>query len=261
MRPSAIRWYRPVALGLALACIVVAALVVQAEWREAVRLGVVGQDFAQYLEATRRWITSGSPYLETEIAGPFTPGPHTFLHPPTTLLLLTPFLILPAWLWWALPAVAIAWTVWSWRPAPWTWPLMAALLILPRGHIAVIFGNSDLWVWAILAVGLRFGWAAPLIVIKPSLWPLMLVGVGRRDWWWMAGLVALSSMVFGALWLEWAAVIRHAPMDWTYSVASLTFLSLPLIAWAGRTRPVRPLPTIHLPIGLVPRPAAVRSRT
>ena len=238
------RWYRPAAVGLTVAFGLMAVGIAEAEWREAVRLGVPGQDFFQYLEATRRWIAVGTPYVGSEVAAPFIPGPTTFLHPPVALPLFAAFLLLPAVLWWAVPIGTLTWALWSWRPAPWTWPIIAAVLMLPRGHIIVIFGNSDLWVLAVVAAGLRFGWPTPLIAIKPSLWPLMLVGVGMRDWWSTAAVVVVAGILFGPLWLDWLAVIRHSPMDWTYSLSSLPVLALPFVAWAGRTRPVRPVPNV-----------------
>ena len=38
-----------------------------------------------------------------------------------------------------------------------------------------------LWVAAFVALGLRFGWVGPFVVIKPSLGPLALAGIHRRS--------------------------------------------------------------------------------
>ena len=140
-------------------------------------------DITQYLAATRRWLETGTPYLPNEVAAPFQFGYETFLHPPVSLLFL-PFLYLPIALWWAIPIGAVVWSVWSWRPTRWIYPLIALLMIWPRSTGGLIVGNTDMWVCAFVALGLRYGWPALPIAIKPSFAPLMLVGMRHRSWWW-----------------------------------------------------------------------------
>ncbi len=200
---------------------------------------IVGLDIGHYLDGTRRWLETGSPYLANEVAGPFEIAPLTFLHPPIALILFLPFLVLPVALFWLIPIAIVVWSVVDWRPADWTWPVMAALLVFSRFHIPLIVGNTDLWVWAAIALGLRLAWPALLIVVKPSLFPFMLIGIRHRSWWIGAIVVAVLAIPFGSLWFDWIAVIRNAPKDVTYSLANVPWLIVPIIAWAARTRPER----------------------
>lgn len=209
---------------------------------------IVGLDIGHYLDATRRWLEMGTPYLANEVAGPFQIDPLTFLHPPVALLLFLPFLVLPTVLWWAFPIGIVAWCLYAWRPAPWTWPVMAALLALSRFHIPLVVGNTDLWVWAAIAAGLRFGWPSLLVVIKPSLLPFILIGARRRSWWIGAVGVGVACLLFGSLWADWLAVVQHAPKDLGYSIPNVPWLITPIIAWATRRRPATPIPA--------PRPEA-----
>jgi hypothetical protein len=195
-----------------------------------------GYDFGHYLDAASRWLGTGTPYLPDDVAGSFDYSPLTFLHPPVALLLFTPFLILPAALWWIIPLGCVAWSVWSWRPAPWSWPLLAAAVAYPRFHAMVIVGNTDLWVWAAIALGLRFGWPALAVVIKPSLALLALAGVRHRSFWLAIPIVGLACIPFGSLWLEWIAVVQNSPGDIGYSIPSLPWLVSPVIAWIARRR-------------------------
>lgn len=211
---------------------------------------VVGLDIGHYLDATRRWLEIGTPYVPYQVAGPFpmTDG-STFLHPPIALYLFAPFLILPLVFWWVIPVGIVAWTILAWRPAYWSWPIIAAVLALSRFHVPLIVGNSDLWIWAAIAAGLRFGWPALLVVVKPSLLPFMILGIWRRSWWIAALLVAFLSIPFGSLWLEWMSVIRNAPIDLRYSLIDLPWLLIPVLAWMARTRPTPLAPSKpHPPI-------------
>lgn len=200
---------------------------------------LVGLDIGHYLDATRRWLEVGTPYLPSEVAGAFQIERLTYLHPPVAVYLFAPFLVLPLFLWWVIPIGIVAWCVVSWRPPYWTWPVMAALLALSRFFIPLIVGNSDLWIWAAIAAGLRFGWPAVLVVVKPSLFPFMVIGIRRRSWWLAALVVVLVSLPFGSLWVDWISVIRHAPKDLGYSLSNVQWLLVPALAWAARARPTR----------------------
>ena len=68
-------------------------------------------------------------------------GQETFLHPPIALYLFAPFTILPLALWWAIPLTAIGYCIVSWRPAMWSWPILALALAWPRFHGALLAGN------------------------------------------------------------------------------------------------------------------------
>jgi hypothetical protein len=233
------RWGRPVAVGLTVTFTVIGLVIL---WFGMIGAGqhIVGLDIGHYLDGTRRWLDSGSPYLPNEVAGPFEIDPLTFLHPPLALYLFLPFLVLPTILWWVIPIGIVAWCVVSWRPAAWTWPVMAALLALTRFHIPLVVGNTDLWVWAAIALGLRFSWPSLLVAIKPSLIPFIVIGIRHRAWWIAAVVVGIAALPLGALWLDWLAVLRHAPKDLSYSLPNVPWLLIPVIAWATRTRELEP---------------------
>jgi hypothetical protein len=196
----------------------------------------VGTDINQYLRATQRWIETGTPYLASDVAGPVIHGSATFLHPPVSLYLFAPFLVLPLILWWAIPIGVVFWSVWSWRPAWWSWPFLALALAWPRFHGALLVGNTDLWVCAGVALGLRFGWPALVVAVKPSLLPLMLAGVRHRSWWVGAAVVALACAPFALLWVDWFRVMLNGPGNLAYSLPNVVWVAMPAVAWLARTR-------------------------
>ena len=208
----------------------------------------VGLDFGHYVNAAWRWLVTGKPYLAAEVAGRFTFSDLTFLHPPIALYLFAPFLFLPSILYWLIPLVGTALLIAAWRPAPWTWPVMAFLLNWPRFIGAVVVGNTDLWVVLFIALGLRYGWPILLLAIKPSVAPFALVelaalirvdAVPPRRWTEIglaAALLVLAAVPFGTLWFDWLAVIRNSPADPLYSIGSIPWLIVPAIAWFGRRR-------------------------
>lgn len=195
----------------------------------------VGYDLTHYVEASIRWLAVGTPYLANEVAGPFLYQPETFLHPPIALYLFTPFIAFPAILWWIFPICAVVGTIFLWRPAAWTWPILAFIALWPRTQGAVIVGNSDLWIAGFLALGLWWSWPGLLMVIKPSFLPLALMGIQRRSWWVAAAAVVIVAVPFGQLWSEWVSVISHAPTNASYSAPALPLILAPIIAWFGRT--------------------------
>jgi hypothetical protein len=199
--------------------------------------GMVGWDYAHYLDATRRWLDVGSPYLPQHVAEAFTFHDMAFMHPPLALWLFAPFLVLPAPAWWLLPAAVIALAVWQWRPAPLASIYIALALCLPRTWEKILVGNTDLWVAAALALGLRLGWPAALIVLKPSFAPLALVGVRHRGWWATCGLLAVLGLVLAPLWGQYLAVVGNARfLDVGYTFGNIGFVAIPLVAWAARRR-------------------------
>jgi hypothetical protein len=193
-------------------------------------------DVTHYLDATRRWLDIGTPYLAQEVAAPFAFGSDTFLHPPTALYLFLPFTVLPLMLWWLIPFGILAWSIRAWSPDRWAWPVIAACVVWPRTQTALMYGNTDLWIACFVALGLRFGWPGLLVIVKPSFAPLMLVGASTRSWRRGVLLVAIAAVPFGGLWLDWLAVVSHAPADWTYSLTSLPMVAIPIVAWRRRTR-------------------------
>lgn len=231
------RWSRPTAV---VATALLFAAAVWLTWKTAVSAppDYLGLDLGHYLDGTRRWFEMGSPYLPHEVRDSFAYAPLTFLHPPIALYLFLPFLVLPAGLWIAIPVLVIGWSIVSWRPAWWAWPLIALAACSPAFRAALLLGNSDLWVGAFVALGLLLSWPAALVLFKPSLLPFALVGVGRRSWYAVIAALAVASLPFGALWLDWIAVIDHSPATWSYSLLSLSWmLVLPVAWWSGRPHP------------------------
>jgi hypothetical protein len=100
----------------------------------------------------------------------------------------------------------------------------------------LIVGNTDLWVAACVALGLRWGWGWALIAVKPSFAPLALLGVRRRDFRIAVAVVGAVSIPFGRLWLDWFSVVVHAPGGILYSVLGLPLVLLSAVAYSGRTR-------------------------
>ena len=202
-------------------------------------------DLDGYLTGARRFVETGSPYLPSQVAGPWTLGPHSFIHPPAALALFVPFLVLPAFLWWAIPLGVTAFVIIRLRPASWTWPLMAACLVWPRSAGSLLAGNTDMWSMAFVAAGAMWGWPAALLVVKPTVAPLALIG-GRRALW--AGLIVIAlCAALLPLWFEYAVVIGNAGVDWTYSLLNLPLVVLPAIAWLGRQRTVDAVGTGRTP--------------
>jgi hypothetical protein len=199
------------------------------------RVGI-GVDFHQYLDHFARWQATGELYLPRQLAGPTTVMDGDPLYPPTILLLLAPFRVLPEVLWWAIPLPIIAWTLIRLRPAPWTWPLLAIIALWPRTEALIYYGNPGMWMVALICLALGQAWAGPLILLKPSLAPYALLGFGRRSWFVALGVVIAASIPFGSLWLDYLTVLRNSGVPLTYSLLDLPLALAPVIAFLGRTR-------------------------
>lgn len=206
--------------------------------------GIVGVDVAIMTELGRRWTAAGTMYLPYQLAGPYsiavtpdltqTPA----LYPPAAGPLFAPLQYVPPvilWpLWWALPLGYLAWSVWDWRPAPWAWPVMALCLAGPTVPGIVIAGGTSMWAAALVAAGLRKGWPAAFILLKPTLLPFALVGVRSRWWWVIAGTIAVLTLL--GPWRDFLTVTRNAADSGGigYSLGSVPLLLIPVIAWRAR---------------------------
>ncbi len=231
-RYRASRWLGPLAVGFLGAALIIFLWAL---------LGPYGRtnldwDRAHYVAATVRWLDTGTPYLANDVAAPFDYQPDTFLHPPIALLLFVPFIWLPSIVWYAIPIAIVITLVFAWRPERWTWPILAACIAWPRTSGMLIVGNTDLWVAAFVALGLRSGWGWALIALKPSFAPLALLGARRRVFWIAVAVVGAISIPFGRMWLDWFSVVVHAPGGVLYSILGLPLVLLPAVAYAGRTR-------------------------
>lgn len=214
-----------VALGLLLTTVVVS---IQTRGHEA------GMDFWFYRDIGIRWLADGTYYLPHQLAGaPYALTPMVdVLYPPNALVLFVPFAFLPALLWWIIPLGVLGYVVWSYRPSPWAWVAIAACVAWPRTFGAVLFGNTDMWVAAAVAGGLRWGWPAALIAIKPPFLPFGLVGA--RHWsTWVAGgaMVLLCVPMLG----DYVTAMRNLQVDGiAYAAVSIPFALIPIFAWWGR---------------------------
>ena len=115
------------------------------------------------------------------------------------------------------------------------------LLAWPRASGAFLYGNTDIWVMAAVAAGLRWGWPAVFVALKPSLAPLALVGIGHRSWW--VGVFAFAMLVPAtmALWWDYLVVLTNVRgLGSDYSWGSVPLLLVPVLLWAGRLRSGRP---------------------
>ena len=203
----------------------------------------LGVDFQLYRDVTARWLAGGPFFEPYQVAGPYEIRAGDVRYPPVALWLFVPFaagpVLVAAVAWWAIPLAATATAVGRLRPRPWAWPLLALCLSNPTTLLKIWTGNPVIWSMAALAVAVigRWRFAAPFVLLKPSLAPFALFGVRHRSWW--AGLAAfvLLGVPFGGLWGDWvASVLNSRGGGLLYSALEIPMLALPLVAWLGRTR-------------------------
>lgn len=199
--------------------------------------GQVGVDYRLYIDTASRWLHGGSYFEPYQLAGPYPISAGDILYPPVALVLFVPFTILPAILWWLLPAAAVGWCLRQLRPRRAVWPLLAACLAWPTTPLKILTGNPGIWAVAGLALGVLYAWPSVVVLIKPSLVPFALFGANRRAWWLaLAGFVVLS-LPFGGLWLDWVhSILNSQGGGLAYSSLEIPMLAFPLVAWAGRDR-------------------------
>jgi hypothetical protein len=234
---TASRLYRPVLVGLT---IVILAITVgfwiygflgPPGWR------VGNDDLAVYTDATRRLLGGGSFYLDRQLHGAYEITPGDVLYPPVTAWFFALWLVLPGWSFVVIPVALTARGVGRMRPAMWTWPLIALCLAWPLLGLKVIRSNPSTWISAAAAMGLLYGWPGALILLKPSFVPFAVIGIRRRTWWLVAGLIVVASLPFLADTLTYPRVVLDGRGGGVlYSLPDLPFVVLPLVAWLGRTR-------------------------
>jgi hypothetical protein len=196
-----------------------------------------GQDHRFYVDVARRWLETGVFYLPHQTVGPYSVTLMSdVLYPPTALLLFVPFTLLPWPVWWLIPLGTLGYVLASLRPALWSWPLLAAIVLWPRTLGAIVYGNTDLWIAAAVAAGIKLGWPLALIALKPTFLPLLLVlGRDRRTWFALL-VVALAGLPFLRLWPDYVLAMQNLRIGWDYSLASLPLVCLSLVAWVARSR-------------------------
>lgn len=207
----------------------------------------LGVDFDLYRGVTNRWLAGGPFFEPYQVAGSYDIRAGDVLYPPVALWLFVPFAApagvlagLAAALWWALPLGITGGAVWRLRPRPVFWPLIAVCVANPTTLLKIWTGNPVIWSMAAMALATMAGsmrFAAPFVLLKPSLAPFALFGINRRSWWLGLAVFGLLCLPFGALWGDWvASVLNSRGGGLLYSALEVPILLLPLVAWAGRTR-------------------------
>lgn len=234
-------------LSFAAAC-VFAVVMLEAFWivltivplpTESYRLGM---DYVFYRDVGARWLADGSFYLPRQLEGPYVAELMVdVLYPPNALYLFVPFALLPGVLstfaWWAAP-IGVSLYVLRWlQPKPWALLGMAVLFVWPQSIAAFLFGNTNIWAVACLFAGIRWGWPAALLVLKPTLAPFCLVFVRRRAFWIGLAVLGLVSLPLLPPWLDYVTAMRGAVIPLSYSFGVLPLLLVPMVAWAGRSGP------------------------
>jgi hypothetical protein len=236
------RWAHPVRLGLALFTALTA---IAFFWRLWVVLSVgegsvVGVDRGIYREAVLRWAGGGFWYYPEQVAGPYTIIQGHVLYPPTSLVWLAPAAFLPDALWWGLPICVIAGIVWHHRPAIWAWPVMGLCLSTFWSVEIIASGNPGLWIAMFAALGTVWRPAFALVLLKPSLTPIALLGARSRGWWALLAALVLVSLALLPMWVDYLHVLLNGrgplAVAW-YSIRDVPLVAVPLVAWAARARP------------------------
>jgi hypothetical protein len=204
----------------------------------------IGSDYAFFMRITQTWVDTGVFYLPHQLAGPYEVQTLVdVLYPPIALYLFVPFLVLPAILWWLIPLGLFTWGIVRLRPAPWTWPLIMLAVAWPQTIAQILYGNTNMWIAAFIAMGVNFAWPSLLVLIKPSLAPFAIIGINRRSWWVGLAVLAVAAIPFGAMWLDYLTAMRNSSLYPAYALVTLPFMVAPLVAWLGRgTR----RPRVHL---------------
>ena len=229
-------WTRPAALGLTIVTLAIAFLVELPILAQVIG-PMLGDDARFYRDIGARWLEDGSFYLPHQLAGPYVITLQLDnVYPPTALALFVPSTFLPGLIWWMIPLGLTATVIASWRPAWWIWPFIALLIAWPKTISSVLWGNMDMWLVAGIAAGLRWGWPALLMTVKPSLIPFALVGFRHRSFWYGAMVIAVSAVLMWPLWAQYIVVMMNMTIPWDYSLGSMPVMLLPVAAWFGRSR-------------------------
>jgi hypothetical protein len=117
--------------------------------------------------------------------------------------------------------------------------VIAGLGLWPATVINVLWtGNPSMWCAGALALATTGrSWAAPLVLMKPTLGPFALWGIRSRKWWFGLGFVAVVSLAFAPMWFDYLRAITNARgAGWTYQVWHVPAMLIPVVAWLGRRR-------------------------
>jgi hypothetical protein len=240
------RLVRPLGVAVTAVLLAIAAAEFVWFWRYIDSQHALGVDLNYYREIAQRWMDTGVWYTDRQIAGPYeTQTLVDNLYPPHALYLFLPWVVQPLFpLWWLLPFGMLAYVIWRLRPRPWFWLVFALILALPKTPVAILYGNSDLWVLFFASAAVLWSWPGVLVTFKPSMGPFALVGIHRRSWWVAAAILAIATLPQIQLWLLWPRVIEHSSATLEYSLAAYPLMTLPWVArLASTTRPPVRLPS------------------
>lgn len=240
------RWRLPILVGVTLAVLVAGAAVMAAQFRAFSDRGLVGIDLRMFQEHGQRWLQTGSMYASYQVAGPY---PYDLgsgtadvavmpaLYPPIAAPLFAGLRFLPPLLWWAIPLGFLAWFLMRMRPAPWTWPLMASVTLLPATAGVIAAGGSTMWVAAGVAGGLLYGWPILAVALKPSFLPFLIVGARHRSLWiglWGWAALTLAMLDQSIVYMQVMTNVQGASL--LYSLPDYPLVAVPVIAWLGRRK-------------------------
>lgn len=199
--------------------------------------GEIGYDYTNVMQGTQHWLESGQLYWPRQLEGPYDNSGLVMLYPPIALYLFVPFMYLPSGLWWGIPIGIVLWHLIRCRPGWWSWPILAACAGAVPPASVIVYGNTDMWTAAVVAVACRWPVFGATLAFKPTLLPLGVLWARRRSFWIGVGVVAMLSVPLGGLWLDWLRAIRNFPVHPFYSWPVALIVLIPLVAWLARTRP------------------------
>ena len=213
---------------------VVAALTLE----RAFEAGRVGADLQLYLQAAGAFLGGHGLYPAHQLAGPYVVTDGDILYPPPIVLLIGPFLALPAVLFWIVPIAIIAVVVARHRPEPWSWPLLALALSYPITSLKIVHGNPVMWIAAAIALATITVGPAVLVLVKPTLAPFALIGANRRRWWVALATFGVVAALFAPLWPDYLKVVTNArnPNGLLYSLDEVPLMLIPIVAWIASPR-------------------------
>lgn len=155
-------------------------------------------------------------------------GPRPFPYPPTALLVVAPFGLLPFWAayWsWTLLSIAAFWSAVRRVASGWAIPLAIAMphsvLVLLLGQTTLFAASATIWAISLLdrrpaVAGVLFGLVAGFKPQSVLLAPLVFLRL--RNWRCVAsaaagfGCLCAASLIFGAgLWPSWIAALGAHP--------------------------------------------------
>jgi hypothetical protein len=209
----------------------------------------IGIDYRLYASAAERWLATGVFYQPYQLAGPYhVIGNGEVLYPPIILILLVPFTVLPAALWWIFPIGLTVAAIARMRPAGWSLFAIALLCATHAVQAPIFWGTPVMWLAPAVAWGFLLGWPAAAVLIKPTLLPFVAAGLTHPRGL-AVGLVgfAVLAIPFGAMWVDWLTAVRNSDLGLTYAFTQNLLLLVPVVAWLGRAG--RPPIRIRAPRG------------